>query len=145
MRCCSALTSASGPCDWKNDSRQKAEGSRQKQWCLLCLLLSAYCLLLSAFLIPFFKELPMNPPVPPFWFTQRQGKLTPVEGDWYRLTAPNQGEASITVRQGENGCYAAVLRLTAEGPDTAVTEPIYDNLPDAWGAAFELYRREVVV
>ncbi|MBV9124612.1 MAG: hypothetical protein JO112_14745 [Planctomycetes bacterium] len=88
----------------------------------------------------------MNPPVPPYWFTQRQAKLTPVEGgDWYRLTAPNQEEAYITVRQGENGCYAAVLRRAADGPDTAVTEPIYDNLPDAWGAAFELYRREVVV
>lgn len=86
----------------------------------------------------------MTPPVPPFWFVQRQGKMEAAGTDAYRLTAPNMPEAFIAIRPGENGRYASALRLAADGPEVAATDPVYDNTPDAWGAAFELYRNFLV-
>ncbi|MBY0524145.1 MAG: hypothetical protein K2R98_12140 [Gemmataceae bacterium] len=87
----------------------------------------------------------MSPPVPPFWFKQRQAKLEPAGENTYRITAPNLGETFITIRQTDNGRWVAVLKQSADGPDTVVSEPRSENLADAWQAAFELYRETVIV
>lgn len=84
-------------------------------------------------------------PVLPFWFRQRQGKCEPAGAETFRLTAPNQQEAFISVRKEPDGNYRAVLRVTAEGPEAAVAEDVHGNEEDAWGAAFELYRTHVIV
>ena len=88
----------------------------------------------------------MSPtPTPPFWFTQRQAKAEPAGPNAYRLTAPNLGEAFISIRRaGDNG-WQATLRFSADGPDVAVSERSYDRPEDAWAATFELYRIHVVV
>ena len=84
-------------------------------------------------------------PVPPSWFKQRQGKAEPAGPDTYRLTAPQLAESYISIRRGDNGLWAAALRLTADGPDVAVTEPVCESPAEAWGAAFELHRTHLVV
>lgn len=83
--------------------------------------------------------------VPPFWFKQRQGKAEPAGDSTYRLTAPQQGEAFITIRPGDDGRWAAALRLAADGPDVAATPPQFRTPGEAWEAAFELYRQSLVV
>jgi hypothetical protein len=80
----------------------------------------------------------------PSWFKYRQGKAEPAGENTYRLTAPNQQEAFICIRPAEGGRWSAALRLTADGPDAAATEPAFDKEVDAWEAAFELYRQEVL-
>ena len=85
------------------------------------------------------------PMVPPFWFNQRQGKAEPAGPDTYRLTAPNLGEAFISVRPAGEGHWSAALRLAADGAEVAATGPDFDTEADAWGAAFELYRTSVVI
>jgi hypothetical protein len=84
-------------------------------------------------------------PVPPFWFVQRQGKMEPAGTNTFRLTAPNQGEAFIFVERADNGPWLAGLRNTAEGAAVIKSEPIWETEEDAWAAAFELYRNEVIV
>lgn len=84
-------------------------------------------------------------PVVPFWFSMRQGKMEPAGTEVYRLSAPNLKEGFITIRANEPGRWIGAVRQTADGPDLAVTERDYDNLADAWGAAFELYRNLVVL
>jgi hypothetical protein len=81
----------------------------------------------------------------PFWFKQRQAKAEPAGDDTYRLTAPNQLEAFVSVRQDSEGHWGASLRLAADGPEVAVTSTAYDSPQDARDAAFELYRRALVV
>jgi hypothetical protein len=87
----------------------------------------------------------MPPPVPPAWFPQRQGKMEPVGENAFRLTAPNQGEAFIFIQKGDNGLWSAGLKTTADGPVVAQSEHLWDRPEDAWGAAFEIYRKELVV
>jgi len=84
-------------------------------------------------------------PVPPFWFQQRQGKMEPAQPNLFRLTAPNQGEAFIFVERADNALWSAGLKTAAEGSVTATSGPIWESEPDAWAAAFELYRNEIVV
>ncbi len=81
----------------------------------------------------------------PQWFKQRQGKAEPAGDHTYRLTAPILPEAFISIRPGENGRWAAALRTAADGPDLAVTEPVFETPGDAWAAAFELHRTHLVV
>jgi hypothetical protein len=81
----------------------------------------------------------------PTWFKQRQGKAEPAGTDTYRLTAPNLAESFIQIRQAENGRWAAVLRQTADGPELAATETVFERPDEAWEAAFELHRTRVVV
>ncbi|HXG12694.1 MAG TPA: hypothetical protein VNK04_23250 [Gemmataceae bacterium] len=85
------------------------------------------------------------PPTLPSWFKYRQGKAEPAGENTCRLTAPNQQDAFISIRPAENGRWSAALRTTADGPDLAATAPEFDNPADAWAAAFELYRREILV
>ena len=60
-----------------------------------------------------------QPPTVPTWFKQRQAKADPAGTDTFRLTAPNLGEAFITIRKGENGRWAGALKSTADGPDVS--------------------------
>ncbi len=83
-------------------------------------------------------------PILPFWFKQRQAKAEPAGTDTYRLTGPNLPEAFIAIRRTETSRWMAAVRLTADGADVAVTEPEFDRPVDAWDAAFELYRTNVV-
>jgi hypothetical protein len=80
----------------------------------------------------------------PFWFKMRQGKAESAGDNVYRLTAPNLPETFISVRS-EGSAWTAVVRSSADGPEVATGEKSYDNLPDAWSAAFELYRTALVV
>jgi hypothetical protein len=79
------------------------------------------------------------------WFKQRQGRAEPAGTDTYRLTAPNLAEAFIHIRRAENGCWEADLRQTADGPELAATEAVFERPNEAWEAAFELHRTRLVV
>ena len=83
-------------------------------------------------------------PVPPFWFGQRQCKLEPVE-DGYRVTGPNLAEAFISIRSTENGRWVPVFRLAKDGRDLAQTHQELATPQEAWEAAFELYRIQLIV
>lgn len=87
----------------------------------------------------------MAPPLPPFWFQQRQGKMEAAGPDSYRLTAPNAPEAFISLRPTEDGRWLPVLRVGAAGPEVTDEHYVAAAVPDAWEAAFELYRIHVVV
>jgi hypothetical protein len=84
-------------------------------------------------------------PVPPFWFQQRQGKVEAAGPESYRLTAPNLGEAFIRVHRAEDSRWSAGLRFQVDGPEVRSTAPLYDTEPDAWSAAFELYREQLII
>ncbi|HEY7426686.1 MAG TPA: hypothetical protein VH682_20795 [Gemmataceae bacterium] len=86
------------------------------------------------------------PPIYPFWFKQRQCKAEPAGDDnTLKVSGPNLGEAFLSIRRGENNHWRAAMRLTADGPEVAATEPEFDNPVDAWEAAFELYRTTAIV
>lgn len=86
----------------------------------------------------------MQAPTLPFWFKQRQGKAEPAGDQTFRLTAPNLGEMFIAVRPGDHGRWGAALKATAAGPDLDTTAAQYETAGEAWQAAFELYRVNVV-
>jgi hypothetical protein len=81
----------------------------------------------------------------PSWFKQRQGTAEAAGDNLYRLTGPNLAPAFLGIRQVEGGKWQAFLRLAENGPDAAVSEAHFDTIPDAWEAAFELYRINVIV
>jgi hypothetical protein len=81
----------------------------------------------------------------PTWFKQRQGKAEEAGTDTFRLTAPNTPEALIGIRKADNGLWSSWIRTAADGPDLAASSPVYGNLGDAWGAAFELYRVNIII
>ncbi len=83
-------------------------------------------------------------PVPPFWFGQRQCKLEALEDGVYRVTGPNLAEAFISIRSTENGRWVPVFRLVKDGPDLARTQELATPR-EAWEAAFELYRIQMIV
>jgi hypothetical protein len=88
------------------------------------------------------------PPIFPFWFKQRQCKAEPAGDDntnTLRVSGPNLGEAFLGIAQGDNKKWRAFLRASADGPETASTEPEFDNPTDAWEAAFELFRPNLIV
>lgn len=85
-------------------------------------------------------------PIFPFWFKQRQCKAEPAGDDnTLKVSGPNLGEAFIGIRRGENNRWRAIMTLSADGPEVAGTEPEFDNRSDAWEAAFELFRTNVIV
>jgi hypothetical protein len=84
-------------------------------------------------------------PTLPFWFRLRQGKLEAAGSDLYRLTAPNAREAFVGIHHAENGHWRPVFRWSAEGPDEAVDSLEFVTPQEAWEAAFELYRTQVIV
>lgn len=82
----------------------------------------------------------------PSWFKQRQGKADPMGDAYaYRLSAPQLGDAFISIRKADNGPWSASLRTVENGPDAAATGPTYGTETEAWEAAFELYRQAIVV
>ncbi len=85
------------------------------------------------------------PLVTPFWFGQRQAKAEEAGPNAYRLFGPNLPESFVSIRRAENGKWLAAWRLQADGADQKITEPVFDTEYDAWEAAFELYRTEVIV
>lgn len=80
----------------------------------------------------------------PSWFKYRQGKAEEIAPHTYRLTAPLMPESVIAIRQAENGKWAAALRTAVDGPDVAATPPEFEAPQDAWVAAFELHRLNLV-
>ena len=87
----------------------------------------------------------MEQPILPFWFKQRQAKLEPAGDNTFKAIAPNQGEAYLQIRRGDNERWSAAVRLTAEGEDVAATPPVFTTPGHAWEAAFELYRQAAIV
>jgi hypothetical protein len=86
------------------------------------------------------------PPIFPFWFKQRQCKAEPAGDEKVlKVSGPNLGEAIIGIAQGDNKRWRAFLRASADGPETAHTEPEFENPSDAWEAAFELFRTNAIV
>lgn len=83
--------------------------------------------------------------VVPSWFKQRQGKAEPVDDFTYKVTAPNLGPAFVSIRPDGAGQFAAAVRRASDGPDLAATSPQFTSTYDAWEAAFELFRRQLVV
>jgi len=86
----------------------------------------------------------MSALVLPFWFKQRQAKAEPAGENIFKLTAPNLGEAFIAIRKDETGRWLGAFKQAADGPHVEATDAIYETPADAWGAAFEIYRRRVV-
>jgi hypothetical protein len=84
-------------------------------------------------------------PILPTWFKYRQGKAEPAGENILKLTAPNLPEAYTAIRAAENGNYQGVYRTAADGPDLVVTQPEFVRPGEAWEAAFELYRKQVVI
>lgn len=85
-------------------------------------------------------------PLLPFWFKQRQCKAEEVGGDHtLKVSGPNLGEAFIGIRREDNNRWRAVMRQSADGPEVAATEAEFDKPADAWEAAFELFRTNVIV
>ncbi len=80
----------------------------------------------------------------PSWFKGRQGKAEQVSPDLLKLTAPNLKEWFAGIRRHEAG-WTAFVRAGADGPDAVAAElgPVPEY--DAWEAAFELYRKHVIV
>jgi hypothetical protein len=87
----------------------------------------------------------MQQPVPPSWFKQRQGKIEPAGDSIVKLTAPNVEASFIGIRSVEGGRWSAALMKSAGGPDVVATGPHFTTQGDAWGAAFELYRTQILV
>jgi hypothetical protein len=84
-------------------------------------------------------------PILPFWFKQRQARLEPAGENTFKAVAPQQGDAYLLIRQGDNQLWSAAVRLTADGEDVASTRPEFSTPGAAWDAAFELYRRLAIV
>jgi hypothetical protein len=83
-------------------------------------------------------------PVLPAWFKQRQGKAELARENTFRLTAPNMGEAFISIQRDQEAPWSATLRQTADGPLLAATQAEFPTPIEAWEAAFELYRISLV-
>jgi hypothetical protein len=84
-------------------------------------------------------------PVLPFWFKQRQCKAEPAGDNVLRVSGPNLGEAYLYLSRAETGRWRAGLRQTADGPDVITTAPEIETPREAWDAAFELYREQMIV
>jgi hypothetical protein len=83
--------------------------------------------------------------VTPFWFKQRQAKAEEAGPDMVRVSGPNLKEAFLGIRKGDNGLWSAFVRSQAGGPDVDATPPAIDSAYAAWEAAFEIYRKQMVI
>jgi hypothetical protein len=84
-------------------------------------------------------------PVTPFWFKQRQAKAEEAGPDLVRVQGPNLREAFLGIRRGDTGLWSAFVRQTTDGPDIAPTPAEIDTSYSAWEAAFEIYRKQMVI
>jgi hypothetical protein len=80
----------------------------------------------------------------PYWFKQRQAKAEEIAPGTYRVTGPNLQEAVIGVRITDDLHWQAYLRDKADGPEIAVSLPIYPTAREALLPAFELYRTKYI-
>ncbi len=76
----------------------------------------------------------------PSWFKGRQGKVEEISPGTYRITGPNLPESIVGARLTDDLHWQAFLRDKADGPETAVSLPIFPNAREALAEAFELYR-----
>ena len=84
-------------------------------------------------------------PTPPFWFAQRQCKAEPVGSEnVLKVSGPNLGEAYLCIEKSDKNMWKASLRLDPAGPDVRATEPEIAAIQEAWNAAFELFRLQVI-
>lgn len=81
----------------------------------------------------------------PFWCRQRQAKVEELSTGRYKITGPNLPEAVVSIRIGADLQWQAVVQNTANGPEVDATGYEFANARDALGAAFELYRRHMIV
>src|ERR1700722_1641554 len=90
-------------------------------------------------------RIPHMSPIIPFWFKQRQCKAeaTGVE-NMLKLSGPILPDAWIYIRP-EAAHWIAGLRLSPDGPDVSVANGESRSEKQAWEAAFELYREQVIV
>jgi hypothetical protein len=58
----------------------------------------------------------------------------------FKLKAPNFEPAYILIRPAPDGGWHGSVRRAPDGPDVDSTVRSYAKRPDAWQAAFELYR-----
>jgi hypothetical protein len=86
----------------------------------------------------------MDPAALPFWFKQRQAKLEPAGDNTFKVTAPNQNEAFLSISRGADDRWSAAVRLQLDGSPVAATEAEFATPELAWNAAFELYRRTLI-
>ncbi|MFO0964775.1 MAG: hypothetical protein U0793_04190 [Gemmataceae bacterium] len=80
----------------------------------------------------------------PSWFKYRQGKTEPAGENILKLFGPNMNEAYIGVRPADAGGWHGFVRAQADGSDLDATRTPLAGLPDAWGAAFELFRNHFI-
>jgi hypothetical protein len=83
--------------------------------------------------------------VTPFWFKQRQAKTEEAGPNMVRVSGPNLKEAFLGIRKADDGLWSAFVRSQADGPDVEATPPTIDNAYTAWEAAFEIYRKLMVI
>lgn len=83
------------------------------------------------------------PVTTPTWFKQRQAKAEPAGDNALKVSGPNLHEGVVAIRKTDAGWVAAV-KDKPESADLRVSDPIA-NEAEAWGAAFELYRRQFVI
>lgn len=81
----------------------------------------------------------------PSWYKQRQGKIELVGERLCKLTGPNLPETFLGLRRADNGKWQGFLRQSADGSDSAATDPKFDREYDAWEVAFEMYRDHVII
>jgi hypothetical protein len=82
----------------------------------------------------------------PSWFKGRQGKAEEAGPHVLRLTGPNLNEWHVGIRRAENGRWLGFVRKSPDGPDTSALE-LGERATEyeAWEAAFELYRNQVII
>jgi hypothetical protein len=62
-----------------------------------------------------------------------------------RLAAPNLAEAFVGIQKTAEGTWAPVYNNSAEGVNLATSDISFDTSQEAWEAAFEVYREQLVV
>jgi hypothetical protein len=91
----------------------------------------------------------MVSPTLPFWMRQRQIVAEPVNEHTVRLTGPILPACEVTVQPGGNAENASYLLRVEKVSDAGkeVLAEATSSLPreEAWQAAFELYRQQVIV
>jgi hypothetical protein len=82
----------------------------------------------------------------PSWFKGRQARAEEAGPHLLRLTGPNLNEWHAGIRRADNGRWVAFVRRTADAEDTIAVE-LSPGLTesDAWQAAFEVYRNQVII
>lgn len=82
----------------------------------------------------------------PAWFKGRQGTAEEVAPGLVRAGGPNLRDWFVGLDRLPSGRWIAFLRETADGPDVAARELDPDLAEyEAWEAAFELYRNQVII